>query len=61
MKIEKILRHCRVGKPRHFRLARYKPDECFGPSPDAAEVKDMLADGIARLEKLQQRLYANGR
>ena len=61
MKIEKILRHCRIDKPRHFRLARHNPDECFGISPDAAEVKDMLADGIARLEKLQQRLYANGR
>jgi PPK2 family polyphosphate:nucleotide phosphotransferase len=60
MKIEKILRHCRIDKPRHFRLARHNPDECF-LSPDAAEVKDMLADGIARLEKLQQRLYANGR
>jgi PPK2 family polyphosphate:nucleotide phosphotransferase len=61
MKIEKILRHCRVDKPRHFRFTRYNPDECFGLSPDAAEVKDMLADGIARLEKLQQALYANGR
>ena len=61
MKIEKILRRCRIDKPRHFRLARHNPDECFGISPDAAEVKDMLADGIARLEKLQQRLYANGR
>ena len=61
MKIEKILRHCRIDKPQHFRLARHEPAECFGLSPDADEVKDMLADGIARLEKLQQRLYANGR
>src|ERR1700689_876829 len=61
MKIEKILRHCRIDKPRHFRLARHEPAECFGLSPDADEVKNMLADGIARLEKLQQRLYANGR
>jgi len=61
MKIEKILRHCRIDKARHFRLARHEPAECFGLSPDADEVKDMLADGIARLEKLQQRLYADGR
>jgi hypothetical protein len=47
MKIEKILRHCRIDKPRHFRLARHEPAECFGLSPDADEVKDMLADGIA--------------
>jgi PPK2 family polyphosphate:nucleotide phosphotransferase len=61
MKLEKILRHCRIDKPRHFRLARHEPAECFGLSPDADEVKNMLADGIARLEKLQQRLYADGR
>jgi PPK2 family polyphosphate:nucleotide phosphotransferase len=61
MKIEKILRHCRVDQPRHFRLARHEPAECFGLSPDADELKDMLVDGIARLEKLQQRLYADGR
>jgi PPK2 family polyphosphate:nucleotide phosphotransferase len=61
MKIEKILRHCRIDKPRHFRLARHEPAERFGLSPDADEVKDMLADGIARLEKLQQQLYADGR
>jgi PPK2 family polyphosphate:nucleotide phosphotransferase len=61
MKIEKILRHCRIDQPRHFRLARLEPAECFGLSPNADEVKDMLADGIVRLEKLQQRLYANGR
>jgi PPK2 family polyphosphate:nucleotide phosphotransferase len=61
MKVEKILRHCRIDKPRHFRLARHEPAERFGLSPDADEVKDMLADGIARLEKLQQQLYADGR
>src|ERR1700723_1003561 len=61
MKIEKILRHCRIDKPQHSGVGRREPAECFGLSPDADEVKDMLADGIARLEKLQQRLYANGR
>jgi PPK2 family polyphosphate:nucleotide phosphotransferase len=61
MKLEKILQHCRIDKPRHFRLARHEPTERFGLSPDAAVVKDMLADGVARLEKLQQRLYADGR
>ena len=61
MKIEKILRQCRIDKPRHFRLARHEPAESFGLSTDADKVKDMLADGIARLEKLQPRLYADGR
>ena len=61
MNIEKILRECRVDKARHFHLGRLDPAERFGLSADADEVKGMLADGIARLEKLQQRLYADGR
>jgi PPK2 family polyphosphate:nucleotide phosphotransferase len=61
MNIEKILRHCRVDKPRHFKLARHDPAESFGLPTDADKAKGMLADGIARLEKLQQRLYADGR
>ena len=61
MKIDKILRHCRVDKPRRFHLARHDPAERFGLSSDADAVKGMLADGIARLEKLQPRLYADGR
>ena len=60
MNIGKILRHCRVDKARHFDLARLDPAERFGLSADADEAKGMLADGIARLEKLQQRLYADG-
>jgi PPK2 family polyphosphate:nucleotide phosphotransferase len=61
MNIEKILGACRVGKPRHFRLARHDPAETFGLSDDPDKVKDKLADGIAKLEKLQQRLWADGR
>jgi PPK2 family polyphosphate:nucleotide phosphotransferase len=61
MNIEKILRHCRIDKPRHFRLARHDPAESFGLPTDADKEKGMLADGIARLEKLQPRLYADGR
>jgi PPK2 family polyphosphate:nucleotide phosphotransferase len=61
MNIEKILRHCRVEKARHFDLARYDPAERFGLSSEADAIKGMLADGIARLEKLQPRLYADGR
>jgi PPK2 family polyphosphate:nucleotide phosphotransferase len=61
MKIEKILRQCRIDKPQHFRLTRHDPAESFGFPLDADEVKDMLGEGIAKLEKLQQRLYADGR
>jgi PPK2 family polyphosphate:nucleotide phosphotransferase len=61
MKIEKILRRCRIDKPQRFRLARHDPSERFGLSTDIADVKDRLADGIARLEDLQERLYADGK
>jgi len=61
MKIEKILRHCRIDKPQRFRLARHDPSERFGLSTDIADVKDKLADGISRLEDLQERLYADGK
>lgn len=61
MKIEKIIRHCRIDKPHRFRLARHDPSERFGLSTDINDVKDKLADGIARLEDLQERLYADGK
>ncbi|HEY1746163.1 MAG TPA: polyphosphate kinase 2 family protein [Xanthobacteraceae bacterium] len=61
MKIDKILQHCRIDKPQHFKLARHDPAESFGLQTDADKLKDTLADGIGRLEKLQQRLYADGR
>ena len=61
MKIEKILRQCRIDKPQRFRVARHDPSERFGISTDMADVKDRLADGIARLEKLQEALYADGK
>jgi PPK2 family polyphosphate:nucleotide phosphotransferase len=60
MKLAKILKHCRIDKPRHFKLADHDPAERFGLSSDIADVKPILADGIAKLEELQQRLYANG-
>jgi PPK2 family polyphosphate:nucleotide phosphotransferase len=61
MKIENILRHCRIDKPQRFRLARHDPSERFGLSTEIADVKDKLADGISRLEDLQERLYADGK
>jgi PPK2 family polyphosphate:nucleotide phosphotransferase len=61
MKLAKVIKACRVDKPEHFRLADHDPAERFGLSTDAEDVKPVLADGIARLEKLQQDLYADGR
>jgi len=60
MKLAKIVKHCRIDKPRHFKLADHDPAECFGLSTDSDDVKLILADGVAKIEDLQQRLYANG-
>jgi PPK2 family polyphosphate:nucleotide phosphotransferase len=61
MNLAKIIKQCRVDKPRRFRLADHDPAERFGLSTDIDDVKSILADGVARLEELQQRLYADGR
>jgi PPK2 family polyphosphate:nucleotide phosphotransferase len=61
MKLEHLARHFRIGRPDTFRLADRDPADCCGLSIDKAEAKSMLADGIARLEELQQRLYASDR
>ncbi|MGC1779578.1 MAG: polyphosphate kinase 2 family protein [Xanthobacteraceae bacterium] len=55
-----IVKKCRVDHPRHFKLADYDPAETFGLSTDIEDVKPILAAGVAKLEDLQQRLYANG-
>ena len=60
MKLAKILKACRIDKPGRFRLADYDPVERFGLSTNVADVEPMLADGVARLQDLQQRLYAQG-
>ncbi len=61
MKLPKTLKACRVDKPQRFRLADHDPAQCFGLSTDIEDVKPILADGIARLTELQQRLYASDR
>jgi len=60
MKFAKIVKHCRIDKPQHFKLADHNPAERFGLSTDIEDVKAILAEGIARIEELQQRLYAHG-
>jgi PPK2 family polyphosphate:nucleotide phosphotransferase len=60
MKFKKILEACRVDKPQHFRLADHDPAETFGLSTNSEDVKPMLAEGVARLGEMQQRLHANG-
>ena len=61
MKLAKIVKHCRIDKPRKFTLADFDPAGCFGLSTDIEQVRAILADGVARLEDMQERLYAHGR
>ncbi len=61
MKLAKIIKHCRIDKPEKFKLADFDPAETFGLSTDIEQVRAILADGVARLEDMQERLYAHGR
>ena len=57
----KIVKKCRVDNARHFKLADHDPTETFGLSTDIDDVKPILAEGMTKLEEMQQRLYAHGR
>ena len=61
MKLAKIINHCRIDKPEKFKLADFDPAETFGLPTDIEQVRAILADGVARLEDMQERLYAYGR
>ncbi|HUI11890.1 MAG TPA: polyphosphate kinase 2 family protein [Xanthobacteraceae bacterium] len=56
-----IVKKCRVHAPRHFKLSDHDPAETFGLSTDIENVKPILAQGVAKLEDMQQRLYADGK
>jgi PPK2 family polyphosphate:nucleotide phosphotransferase len=60
MKLAKIVKHCRIDKPRHFKLEDHDPTETFGLSTDIEKVKPALAESAARLAEMQQRLNADG-
>lgn len=61
MKLEKIAKQFRIDRPAKFRLADFDPAECCGLSMDKAEAKTMLAEGVARLAELQEKLYAENK
>jgi PPK2 family polyphosphate:nucleotide phosphotransferase len=61
MKLAKIVKRCRIGKPEEFKLADHAPAERFGLSTDIEDVRPILAQDIARLGDVQDRLYAHGR
>jgi PPK2 family polyphosphate:nucleotide phosphotransferase len=61
MKLEEIAKRFRIDDAAKFSLSKHDPAECCGLSIDKADAKSMLQDGIARLEELQERLYASDR
>jgi PPK2 family polyphosphate:nucleotide phosphotransferase len=61
MKLAKIVKHCRIDKPEKFKLADFDPADTFDLATDIEQVRAILADGVARLEDMQERLYAHGR
>ena len=61
VKLAKIVKHCRIDKPGKLKLADFDPAETFGLPTDIEEVRAVLADGVARLEEMQERLFAHAR
>ncbi len=56
-----LLKRFRVADGDGFSLADHAPDADPGPDLDQERGEAMLADGVARLAKLQDTLYADGR
>jgi PPK2 family polyphosphate:nucleotide phosphotransferase len=54
----KIARRYRIDDPKRFRLAEVDPADTAGLDIDKADAKTMLADDIARLAAMQDKLYA---
>src|SRR4029078_9781856 len=61
MKLTKIVKKFRIDKPDKFRLSDFDPADNCGVDIDKAEAKAMLANGIERISKLQEKLYAQDR
>jgi PPK2 family polyphosphate:nucleotide phosphotransferase len=62
MKIQKMLKHYRVEDGRHFRLKDYDPADTGGLESELKpQAKDLLANGVDQLSKLQDVLAAQDR
>jgi PPK2 family polyphosphate:nucleotide phosphotransferase len=61
MKLGDLVGRFRVDKPQRFKLSKHDPGDTAGLDIDKKEAKDFLADGIAKLSDLQERLYAQDR
>jgi PPK2 family polyphosphate:nucleotide phosphotransferase len=61
MKAKDLLAKFRIDRPDEFRLADHDGADSCGIDIDKGDAKDLLADDIQRLAKLQERLYAERR
>jgi PPK2 family polyphosphate:nucleotide phosphotransferase len=61
MKLAKMIGRFRIDKPDKFRLSDHHTAETCGLDIEKADAKAMLADGIERMSKLQEKLYADNR
>jgi PPK2 family polyphosphate:nucleotide phosphotransferase len=61
MLLTEITAHCRVHKGKKFALADCDPNDTCGLDIEKAEAKELLAAGVKRLAKLQEKLYAEHR
>src|SRR5262245_2865166 len=61
MKLAKLIKRFRIGKPEKFRLADFDPADTCGLDIEKADAKAMLAEGVTRLAALQEKLYAQDR
>jgi PPK2 family polyphosphate:nucleotide phosphotransferase len=58
MKTSTLIKRFRIQRPEHFRLADFDPADTAGLDPDKDAAQAILADDIAQLTDLQERLYA---
>jgi PPK2 family polyphosphate:nucleotide phosphotransferase len=56
-----ILKKFRITKGKKFRLRDYPCDETYGIDMSKADAKAMLAQGVKRLSRMQEMLYAQDR
>ena len=61
MKLSKVTKRITIDRAKHFRLADCDPTDTHGIDIDKTKAEARLADDIARLADLQERLFAEHR
>jgi len=61
MDLTKLAKRYRIDKPKGFALSDFDTKDTGGLAIDKQEARALLAEGVERLAKLQERLYAQDR